>query len=147
MRGGKDKGCGEGSSGSTGLSREERAKKRGEANPEDLGHRLLHMAHNGANVTDATGDTEEDGSEEEGGSGEAERLQREADVRAMREELEVDIERRLRSEFERAARLREEKERAARVREERERAAQDAVTPRRGGPPAPSSPASEQGKK
>ena len=66
----------------------------------------------------------------------------------MREELEVDIERRLRSEFERAARLREEKERAARIREERERAAQDAVTPRRGGPPAPSetvsTPASEQ---
>ena len=117
----------------TGLSREERAKKRGEANPEDMGHRLLLMAHNGANVTDPTGDTEEDGSEEESGSGEVERLQMEADARAMREELEVDIERRLRSEFEQAARLREEKERAARIRAERERAAQNAYTPRRGG--------------
>ena len=123
MREEKDKGRGEGSGGSTGLSREERAKKRGGANPEDTGHRLLLMAHNGANVTDPTGDTEEDGSEEESGSEEAERLQREADARAMREELEVDIERRLRSEFEQAARLREEKERAARIRAERERAA------------------------
>ena len=113
------------------------------------------MANYGANVTDPTVDTEEDGSEEENrsgeagnGSGETERLQKEADARAtMREELEVDIERRLRGEFEQAARIREEKERAARIRAERERAAQNACTPRRGGPPAPSSPASEQGKK
>ena len=61
MRGEKDKGRGEGSGGSAGLSREERAKKMGEANPEDTGHRLLLMANYGANVTDPTVDTEEDG--------------------------------------------------------------------------------------
>ena len=45
MRGEKDKGRREGSGGSAGLSREERAEKRGEANSEDMGHRLLLMAN------------------------------------------------------------------------------------------------------
>ena len=74
MRGEKDKGRGDGSSGSVSLSREERARKRGEANPNDLGHRLLHIAHNGANVTATTGDTESEDSDEEGRIQEAERL-------------------------------------------------------------------------
>ena len=64
MWGEKDKGRGEGSSGSVSLSREERARKRGEANPNDLGHRLLHIAHNGANVTATMGDTESEDSDE-----------------------------------------------------------------------------------
>ena len=136
MMGEKEKGCGDRSSGSASLTREDRARRRGGANPNDqlLGPCLLHMAHNGGNLLNM-GDTESEDSDGEGRIREAERLQREADARVMRE-LEVGIERRLRDEFERAAQLREERERTARIWEERERAAQDAVTTRRGGAPA-----------
>ena len=118
------------------MSRDDRAKKRGGANEQPLGPRLIHMAHN----REDRRATESEGSEEEGGMAEeAARLQREMDAHMSRE-IELGVERR----------LREKRERSAQTREERERSAQAAATPRRAGPPAPgtaTTPASEQGKR
>ena len=94
------------------LSTDDRTKKKG---TKDINEELVHMVHNGALRAGVT-----ESEESEGEPGMVEQIAR------LQKQMDVQIERQV----------------ELRVREERARMAQEAVTPRRTGPPAPGTPAS-----